>query len=197
MPKKRTLAIAAILIAGGAAIAVSAPGHRLHGGLMDRWAHGGDRFEMGPGLGLGGGWHGTITREQFDEKVRERFARLDANSDGVIDAAEIEAALAKGTKHHRERRAARFGEDRGEAGRSRSITKSEFLDEMRRRFAQADLDGDGKITDADLPPIMRGRGILSGEQGFGRHDHGRRGSEGRRGTLRPHGSDQGRHSRPR
>lgn len=172
MSKKKILVIAAVLVAGGAAIAVSAPGHRLHGGMMDRWMHGSDRSEMGPGLGLGmgGGWRGTLTREQFDEKVRERFARLDANSDGVIDVAEIEAALAKGGKHHRGhhgRRAGRdAGEDRGEARGARSISKSEFLDEVRRRFAQADLDGDGKITDADLPPVMRGRGILSGEHGL-------------------------------
>ncbi len=183
MSKKKILVIAAVLVAGGAAIAVSAPGHRLHGGMMDRWMGGGDRFEMGPGLGLGlvGGWRGTLTREQFDEKVRERFASLDANSDGVIDVAEIEAALAKAGSGHRgfrERRAERRGGDeRGEARPGRSMTKSEFLDEIRRRFAQADLDGDGKITDADLPPIMRGRGVLTGEHGFGRHG-GMRGGRG-------------------
>ena len=170
MSKKKIFVIAAVLVAGGAAIAVSAPGHRMHGGMMDRWM-GGDRHEMGLGLGMGGGWRSTLTREQFDAKVRERFARLDANSDGAIDVAEIEAALAKGADHrrgHRKNRAERRGGDeRGEAGRGRSITKSEFLDDIRRQFARADLDSDGKITDADLPPPMRGRGFLTGEHGFG------------------------------
>lgn len=182
MSKKKVFVIAAALVAGGAAIAVSAPGHRFHGGMMDRWMHGGDRFEMGPGLGLGmgGHWRGTLTREQFDAKVRERFASLDANSDGVIDVAEIEAALAKaGPRFGHGRRAAhRGGENRGEARSGRSITKSEFLDQIRRRFAQADLDGDGKITDADLPPVMRGRGILTGEHGFGQGVRGPRGGHG-------------------
>lgn len=163
MSKRKVLIIAAVLVAGGAAIAVSAPGHR-HGGMMDRWAHGNER--MGPGLGLMGGWRGDITRDRFDEKVRERFARFDTNSDGVIDVAEIEAALQKaGNRGFRHSRAERRGEKGSDARPGRSITKSEFLDEIRRRFALADLDGDGKITDADLPPVMRGRGVLTGDQG--------------------------------
>ena len=95
MSKKKVLIVAALLVAGGAAIAVSAPGQRLQDRMMDRWHHGGGPG-MGPGLGgFGGNWRGDLTREAFDEKVRERFARFDTNSDGVIDIAEIEAALAK------------------------------------------------------------------------------------------------------
>jgi Ca2+-binding EF-hand superfamily protein len=176
MSKKKVLIVAALLVAGGAAIAVSAPGQRLQDRMMDRWSHGGGPGMgqgMGPGFGgFGGHWHGDLTRAAFDEKVRERFARFDANSDGVIDVAEIEGALAKGTKERRgfrHRRADRDGAGQpGDVGPGRSTTKSEFLDDVRRRFALADLDGDGKITDADLPPFMRGRGVLTGERGFGR-----------------------------
>jgi Ca2+-binding EF-hand superfamily protein len=170
MSKKKVLIVAAILVAGGAAIAVSAPGQRLHDRMMDRWSHGGGPG-MGPSLGgFAGNWRGDLTREAFDEKVRERFARFDTNSDGVIDVAEIEAALAKAREHHhrgpRHRHADRDGAGkRGDVGRGRTVTKSEFLDNVRHRFAQADLDGDGKITDADLPPTMRGRGVLTSEQG--------------------------------
>jgi len=178
MSKKKVLIAAAILIAGGAAIAVSAPGQRLQDRMMDRWSHGGGH---GPGMGLMGFGRGDITRAEFDEKVRERFARFDANSDGIIDIAEIEAALAKGGKHHRgmrERRADREDAGKGEARRGRSMNKSEYLDEVRRRFAMLDLDSDGRITDADLPPRMRDRGALSrlaGEEGRGMrgHRHGR------------------------
>ena len=172
MSKKKILIAAAILVAGGAAIAVSAPGQRLQDRMMDRWHHGGGPG-MGPSLGgFGGNWRGDLTREAFDEKVRERFARFDTNSDGIIDVAEIEAALAKARDHHRgfrHRRADRDGAGkRGDVGRGRTVTKSEFLDNVRRRFAQTDLDGDGKITDADLPPTMRGRGVLTSEHGFRR-----------------------------
>lgn len=177
MSKKKVLIAAAILIAGGAAIAVSAPGQRLHDRMMDRWSH--DRGH-GLGMGLMGFGRGEITREAFDEKVRERFARFDANSDGIIDVAEIEAALAKRkSRHHRsfrERRADRAGRDEDRIGRS--IGKSAYLDEVRRRFAMLDLDSDGRITDADLPPRMRDRGVLTrlaGEEGRGMrgHRHGR------------------------
>src|SRR5690606_2497866 len=141
MSKKKVLIAAAILIAGGAAIAVSAPGQRLHDRMMDRWSH--DRGH-GLGMGLMGFGRGEITREAFDEKVRERFARFDANSDGIIDVAEIEAALAKHkSRHHRsfrERRADRAGRDEDRIGRS--IGKSAYLDEVRRRFAMLDLDSD-------------------------------------------------------
>ena len=163
MSKKKVLVAAAILIAGGAAIAVSAPGQRLHDRMMDRWSHGGGGGH-GLGMGLMGFGRGDITRAAFDEKVRERFARFDANSDGIIDAAEIEAALAKGGKHHRghrERRADRGDTGKDETRRGRSVSKSEYLDEVRRRFAMVDLDSDGRITDADLPPRMRDRGVLS------------------------------------
>lgn len=174
MSKKKVLIAAAILVAGGAAIAVSAPGQRLHDRMMDRWSHDGGH---GLGMGLMGFGRGDITRAEFDEKVRERFARFDANSDGVIDAAEIEAALVKGGKHHRgfrERRADRGDAGKDETRRGRSVNKSEYLDEVRRRFAMLDLDSDGRITDADLPPRMRDRGVLShlaGEEGRGMHGH--------------------------
>jgi len=181
MSKKKVLVVAALLVAGGAAIAVSAPGQRLQDRMMDRWSHdGGPGMDRGMGPGMGffrGNWRGELTRDAFDEKVRERFARFDTNSDGVIDVAEIEAALAKARDHHRghrHRRADRDGSGkRGDAGRGRSVTKSEFLDDVRRRFALADLDGDGKITDADLPPTMRGRHVLTGDQGFRRGPGGR------------------------
>lgn len=161
MSKKKVLIVAAILVAGGAAIAVSAPGDRGHGmggGMMDRWFQGEGRQGFGP---FGGRWGRDMTREAFDAKVRERFAGFDLNSDGVVDASEIEAALAKGRdRGFRGRRADRDGAQ-GTARPDRSITKSEYLDEVRRRFAQLDLDSDGRITDADLPPPMRGRGVLS------------------------------------
>jgi Ca2+-binding EF-hand superfamily protein len=164
MSKKKVLVVAAILIAGGAAIAVSAPGERLRERMTDRWSHGEGR---GMHLGGFGPWRGPLTREAFDEKVRERFARFDANSDGVIDVAEIEAALAKAGGRHRGAHQHRASREAGADAGGRSVTKSEFLDNVRRRFALADLDGDGKITDADLPPTMRGRGMLTSEQGFG------------------------------
>ena len=177
MSKKKVLIVAALLVAGGAAIAVSAPGQRLQDRMMDRWGHGGGPgggLGMGPGMGgFGGHWRGELTRNSFDEKVRERFARFDTNSDGVIDVAE--KSRLRWPRLPRNIAVSAIAEPTGTAPirkvRSRPAVRSpspQFLDDIRHRFALADLDGDGKITDADLPPTMRGRGVLTGERGFGR-----------------------------
>lgn len=120
----------------------------------------------------------AITADEYDARTRERFARLDKNSDGVLDAAEIEAALAERGRRGRfgsdsrgqpaERLLLRFGDKDGK------ITKDAFLAEAKRRFAQLDLNNDGKITDDDLPPLMRGKGVLksTGPAGSGPRGNG-------------------------
>jgi hypothetical protein len=40
------------------------------------------------------------------------------------------------------------------------VTKDEFDRFAKERLANLDLDGDGRISEADLPPMMRGRGFL-------------------------------------
>jgi Ca2+-binding EF-hand superfamily protein len=112
-------------------------------------------------------FRGPITRDDHDTRTRERFARIDKNSDGVLDAAEIEAAMAQ--------RRGRFGgmmermgermRGRMDADRDGKVSKAEHVDRIKTAFAEMDLDNDGKITDADLPPPMRGKGVLSGEGG--------------------------------
>jgi Ca2+-binding EF-hand superfamily protein len=83
------------------------------------------------------------------------FDRYDVNGDGVIDANEIaqhqQKAVAEGVK----RMTARLN-----LGADGKLTKEAFLAKAKARFADLDLNGDGRITDADLPPMMRGRGIL-------------------------------------
>jgi Ca2+-binding EF-hand superfamily protein len=153
-----------------------------HGGGMGGWrAERFGQFENDP-TGAGGPrglrqhWSG-ITKEDFDARTRERFARLDRNSDGVIDRTELEAGFAA--------LAERMGRGRGAEGagpgggpraggprtdgpmhrldtnRDGKLTRDEMLAGVRKRFAEADLDGDGKITDADLPPLMRGRNAIA------------------------------------
>ena len=191
---KRKLAIAAgaLIIVGGAA-AIAAVGHREgrmgHRGMMD----GMEQFAQAPGMGqgmengMGEGRRGgrgfmrgqgdedgergsrggrrAMSADDFDARTRERFARIDKNSDGVIDAAEIEAALA----NLGEGRGRRFGDrmrqrmqGRFDSDRDGKISRQEVLDRVRRDFQRMDLDGDGRITDADLPPMMRGRDVLKG-----------------------------------
>lgn len=197
MSSKKKIAIAAgVLVGLGAIAAVSAQGHRGwdHGGRggMGRGDH------MGQGMGdhdmRGRGWFNrSLTKDAHDTRTRERFAALDKNSDGFIDAAEIEASFTA--------RQGRGGWMRGRGGEGRQagqpgqrmlgrfddnndgkVTKDEFQAHVKKRFAQMDLNNDGKIADDDLPPMMRGRNVLAGEgAGMGR---GGMGGQGGMGWLR-------------
>jgi Ca2+-binding EF-hand superfamily protein len=184
MSKKRTIAIAAALLATvGAVAAISAPGRR-----------GGHHGEDQMGLGMDGdhdgrrGWfrRGPLTGEEMDARIRERFARIDKNSDGVIDTAEAETATVERARLWRERFAGRDREGREpgadmlrrfDENKDGKATKDEFLNHVKRGFAEMDLNNDGRITDDDLPPMMRGRGAIAkmaaGEHGPERGRFGR------------------------
>ena len=99
-------------------------------------------------------------REGRHGKMRERrhgksFDRLDLNSDGMLDASEIEASVKPSATRMSNRPLRRLDQDKD--GR---ITREEFEKPARDRFAMRDVNGDGRITEDDLPPMMRGRGIL-------------------------------------
>lgn len=168
MSRKTKIAIVTCgLIAMGAAAAVSHTGGG-HGRWMDGGRGKGEGNHHGRMHGGMGGWFGRpLTKDAFDQRTRERFAGLDRNSDGVIEAAEVGAAAAsrmkggKGGKHGHvlDRLARQFDDDRDSR-----ITRDEYLAGIKRRFAELDLDRDGRITDADLPPMMRGRMALSGNE---------------------------------
>ena len=88
-------------------------------------------------------------------RAERQFSRLDRNGDGFVDAKDFEARTAERTAHATRRFLKRFDAD-GDG----KVSRDEFNRFARDRFANLDLDGDGKITEADLPPAMRGRGIL-------------------------------------
>ena len=88
-------------------------------------------------------------------RVDRQFSRLDKNGDGFIDAKDFEAAAAERAAYAARRFFKRF-----DANGDGKVSKDEFNRFAKDRFANLDLDGDGKITEADLPPMMRGRGIL-------------------------------------
>ena len=162
--RKTVLIVAGALLTVGAVAAISAPWERGHRG----WG-------WGDGPGGKGRWHRSVTQEQFDADTRARFARLDANGDGMVEASEIEAELAQRAVRHRHKGERKGGRllRRFDADRDGKVTRDEFMQSVGRHFAEFDLNSDGRITDADLPPSMRGRGVLTGDaqlphRGFGR-----------------------------
>jgi Ca2+-binding EF-hand superfamily protein len=191
MKRKTVWILAGVALVAGGATAIAAVGDREGGwgrrgmhhdmaqddsggrgeGPRGRFMHG-RRGEQGdePGERRGwGSWRGvrSMTADQFDARTRERFARLDKNSDGVIDSAEAEAAIEQRRDRGRrlgERMRQRFAH-RFDGDRDGKVTRQEFVDRVGRMFDRMDLNGDGRITDDDLPPMMRGRDMLKGEGG--------------------------------
>jgi len=89
------------------------------------------------------------------DRAGRQFDRLDKNGDGFIDARDLEPRAAERVAFASKRFFRRFDAD-GDG----KVTKDEFNRFAKERFANLDVDGDDKITDADLPPMMRGRGLL-------------------------------------
>lgn len=98
---------------------------------------------------------GPFTMDRLLGRVGRQFSRLDKNGDGFIDAGDLATLAAERVTFASQRFLRRF-----DADRDGKVTIEEFNRLAKERFAHLDLDDDGKITEADLPPMMRGRGFL-------------------------------------
>ena len=106
------------------------------------------------------GWEGHHRGERRhgrwgQRRMAQSFEKFDLNSDGFIDASEIETGIKPRVTRRVNRMISRFDQDND--GR---VTREEFEKPTRDRFARRDINKDGRITEEDLPPMMRGRGIL-------------------------------------
>jgi Ca2+-binding EF-hand superfamily protein len=146
---------------------------RGRGGWRGRWSQGetqegdsgpdagpgsgpGSAAGSGPGHGRGGGgprW--GMSKERMQARIGKWFTDRDTDKDGFVDAKELTAAAGE--------RGSRMGERflrRHDTDKDGKVTLAEFEASAKERFAANDLDDNGKITEADLPPMLRGRGIL-------------------------------------
>jgi Ca2+-binding EF-hand superfamily protein len=98
---------------------------------------------------------GRFTMERLLGRADRRFGRLDKNGDGFVDAKDLEPAAAERAAFASKRFFRAF-----DADNDGKVARDEFNARAKERFASLDINDDGKITEADLPPMMRGRGLL-------------------------------------
>ena len=99
----------------------------------------------------------TVTRAEAQARAGEMFAKMDANKDGKLDAADREA-------HRAERRAAMFA--RLDTDKNGSISRDEF-NAARQRPEGAGKWGDGKRGEGQRGEGHRGHGMRGGKEGRG------------------------------
>jgi Ca2+-binding EF-hand superfamily protein len=153
MSKKKVLLVAGALVAVGTVAALAAVphirGHRMgfEGGHRDGGARFAERLKE-----MDANKDGVIMLEEFLGRTDGRFARIDKNGDGFIDASDLAAAAKEGTEYRIKRFLKMF-----DTNRDGKVTKEEFEQRAKDRFAMRDLNSDGEIGLDDLPPGMRER----------------------------------------
>jgi len=93
---------------------------------------------------------GKIELTEFTPLAGRRLARLDANSDKVVTAEEIDAKLQEGLRKRRDRIMAIM-----DADRDGKITESELDNIVRAMFNGADTDKDGGVSMAEVKGFKR------------------------------------------
>ncbi|MDX2259389.1 MAG: hypothetical protein NW205_10795 [Hyphomicrobiaceae bacterium] len=120
-------------------------------GRGERWEGRADREERGE-RDRGKGWRGkqggdVRTIGEAIDKALKRFADMDANGDGVFDAKDFASRDSARDEFKKKARLSRL-----DADKNGTVSREEFRAKLGKRFARADLDGDGSIGASDLPP---------------------------------------------
>jgi Ca2+-binding EF-hand superfamily protein len=107
------------------------------------------------GDGKDEGREGRSTLDRMLRRFDRIFQRYDRNSDGAIDASDIEARTAEQAAYSSKRFLHRFDQNR-----DGKVTTDEFNRFAKERFTFFDLNDDGRIAEDEFPPGLRGGGIL-------------------------------------
>ncbi|MEM9574041.1 MAG: hypothetical protein AAF870_02295 [Pseudomonadota bacterium] len=151
--KKTTVAIL-----GSAVVLTSAAGafaHDRKGG--DREGRGMQMFERADANG-----DEKLDLAEFSAPMTARFDEVDADSNGILTEAEMEAA-SEGKEGRRAKRIAKRldGDDNGE------VTKAELEERQQEMFSRLDSNEDGFITIDEAKKMKRGGGKRGGKRGGG------------------------------
>jgi|GEM_PF-2690017 len=145
-----------------AALAAGVPVSDAAATAPDAQAVSADASQEGPGRG-GPGMDGPMTLSAMQARSDERFDRMDADHDGVITTAELEARQAdhpggsEGAVPGGGRRGFGGGMMRADADSDGRITRAESRAAVADRFARMDANGDGMISDDERPQRGGGR----------------------------------------
>lgn len=98
--------------------------------------------------------NGELTLQELQTGQLKRFADVDSNGDGAVDADEMKAHIMKRMERRADRRVQRRMR-RLDENRDGQISEAEFTERAKQRFSWNDLNDDGKLSGDELP---RGRG---------------------------------------
>lgn len=123
-----------LIFAGLAGAAVMTAAASAHGGKGER----GDHFARFDKDG-----DGKVAVSEIDARHKDFIARADADADGFITRDEMKAM-------HEARREERMARHFPDANNDGKVTRREFEDAARDRFAELDKNGDGLITKEEM-----------------------------------------------
>jgi hypothetical protein len=99
--------------------------------------------------------NGELTQAELQARGQERFAAADANGDGFLTAEELQARVGERAANRIERMIER--RDTNADGQLSLEEMSPDEDRIAERFARADKDGNGTISEAEFEEVMEKR----------------------------------------
>jgi Ca2+-binding EF-hand superfamily protein len=88
---------------------------------------------------------GKISAAEWPQQARQPFAKVDANGDGFVDAAELRAGMRRG----------RGGDRQRNEGKNRGADREQVRRIVDANLKRMDKNGDGKISADELPEQAR------------------------------------------